>query len=71
MTFFFGDHVILAGKTARISVKTFLKRHFLRLFWNSHNRKSVIFELAPGPRSALGAPGQSMYVTNMIHKWMR
>ena len=31
---------------------TFLKRHFLRLFWSSHNRKS------PGPPSALGAPGQ-------------
>ena len=30
-------------------------RHFLRLFWSSQNRKSVIFELAPGPRSALGA----------------
>ena len=33
-------------------------RHFLRLFWCSQNRKSVIFELAPGPRSALGAPGR-------------
>ena len=31
-------------------------RHFLRLFWGSQNRKSVIFELAPGPRSVLGAP---------------
>ena len=30
--------------------------HFLRLFWRLQNRKSVIFELAPGPRSALGAP---------------
>ena len=36
-----------------------LKRHFLRLFWSSQNRKSVIFELAPGPRSALGAPAGS------------
>ena len=40
-------------------MKTFLKRHFLRLFWRSQNRKSVIFELAPGPRSALGAPAGS------------
>ena len=31
-------------------------RHFLRLFWCSQNRKSVIFELAAGPRSALSAP---------------
>ena len=31
-------------------------RHFFRQFWSSQNRKSVIFELAPGPRSALGAP---------------
>ena len=31
-------------------------QHFLRLFWSSQNPKSVIFELAPGPRSALGAP---------------
>ena len=54
--FFFGDHLISVGKTVRISVKTFSKRHFLRLFWSSDNRKSVIFELAPGTRSALGAP---------------
>ena len=32
-------------------------RHFLRLFWISQNRKSVIFVLAPGLRSALGVPG--------------
>ena len=31
-------------------------RQFLRLFWSLQNRKSVIFELAPGPRLALGAP---------------
>ena len=30
---------------------------FLRLFWTSQNRKSDIFELASGPRLALGAPG--------------
>ena len=54
--FFFGDHLISAGKTVRISVKTFLKRHFLRLFWSSHNRKSVIFEQSPGPRSSLSVP---------------
>ena len=65
--FFFGDHLNSTGKTVRISVKTFFfygdhviirtkLRHFLPLFWSSRNRKSVIFELAPGPRSALGAP---------------
>ena len=57
--FIFWDHLISVGKNVRISVKTFLKRHFLRLFWSSQNRKSVIFELAPGPRSALGAPAGS------------
>ena len=65
--FFFGDHLISTGKTVRISVKTFFfgdhiiirtkLRHFLRLFWSSQNRKSVLFELAPGQRSALGTPG--------------
>ena len=45
--FFFGDHIIIWTKL----------RHFLRLFWCSQNRKSVIFEPAPGLRSALGAPG--------------
>ena len=45
--FVFGDHIIIRTKL----------RHFLRLFWSSQNRKSVIFELAPGPRSALGARG--------------
>ena len=30
---------------------------FSRLFWSSQNRRCVIFELAPGPRLALGAPG--------------
>ena len=33
-------------------------RHFLRPFWSSQNRKSVIFMLAPGPRSAPGGPEQ-------------
>ena len=33
------------------------KQHFLRLFWTSQNHNSVTFELSPGPRSALGAPG--------------
>ena len=64
--FFFKDHLISTGKTVRISEKTFFfrdhiiirtkMRHFLHLFWSSQNRKSVIFELAPGPRSAHGAP---------------
>ena len=67
--FFFWDHLSSTEKTVIISVKTFFfgdhiiiptkLRHFLRLFWSSQNRKSVIFELAPGPRSALGAPGRS------------
>ena len=64
--FFFGDHPISTGKTVRISVKTFFFGdhitirtklwHFLRLFWSLQNRKSVIVELPPGPRSAFGAP---------------
>ena len=58
--FFFGDHLFSNAKTVRILVKTIIirakLRHSLRLFWSSQNRKSVIFELAPGPRSALGAP---------------
>ena len=66
-TFFFGDHQISTGNTVKISVKAFFfgdhiiirtkLRHFLRLFWSSQNRKSVIFVLAPGPRLALGGPG--------------
>ena len=56
--FFFGDHLISTRKTVRISGKTFFffeiifrtkLKHFLRLFWTSQNRISVIFELAPGP----------------------
>ena len=67
--FFFRDRLISSEKTVRISVKTFFvfgdhiiirtkMRHFLRLFCCSQNRKSVIFELAPGPLSALGAPAR-------------
>ena len=33
--------------------------HFPRLFWSSQNRRSVIFELTPGPRSAFGAPARN------------
>ena len=65
-TFFFWDHLISTGKIVRISVKTFFfwdhllfrtkLQQFLRLFWSSQNRKSVRYELAPGLRSALGAP---------------
>ena len=64
--FFFWDHLILTGRTVRILVKIFFfgehiiiwtkLRHCLLLFCSSQNRKSVIFELALGPRSALGAP---------------
>ena len=56
--FFFGDHIIIWTKL----------RHFLRLFWSSLNRKSVIFELAPGPRSALGAPA-NMAGCLPFHSW--
>ena len=38
-------------------------RHFLRLFWSSQNRKPVIFELAPGPGSALSAPALTQTLT--------
>ena len=36
---------------------------FSRLFWSSRNQKSVIFELAPGPRLALGALGPLTFTT--------
>ena len=49
-TFFFGDHIIILTKL----------RHISRLFWTSQNRKFVIFELDPGPRSALGAPDYTL-----------
>ena len=66
--FFFGDHLNTTGKTVKISVKTFFffrRSHlfrtklqpFLCLFWTSQNRKSVIFELVPGPLSVPGATG--------------
>ena len=45
--FSFGDHISFRIK----------QLHFFRLFWTSHNQNSVMLELAPGPRSALGAPG--------------
>ena len=47
--FYFGDNVQVRKKLW----------HFPRLFWSSQNRKCVIFELAPGPRLTLGAPGRS------------
>ena len=57
-TFFFGDHIIFRTK----------QRHFLRLFRTSRNQNSVIFELALGPRSALGAPEwSSLVVMNIIN----
>ena len=46
---FFWDHIIFRKKL----------QHFL-LFWTSQNRKSVIFELAPGP---LLVPGGTDYRT--------
>ena len=57
--FFFGDHIIIRTKL----------RHFFRLFWSSENRKSVIFELVPGQRSALGAPSNNFDKLNKLcHK---
>ena len=35
LPFFFGDHLILAGKTYEISVKTFLFYFFVIFFWRS------------------------------------
>ena len=57
--FFFGDPIIIRTKL----------QHFLRLFWSSQNRKSVIFELAPRPRSAPGAPAQKL--ANILLCWRR
>ena len=61
----FGDHLILNEKTVRIPLTNFFfwdriiiwtkLRHCFRLFWSSQNLNSVIFQLAPGLRSALGA----------------
>ena len=48
-TFFLGD---------QIKIRTKLW-HFPRLFWSSQNRRSVIFELTPGPHSALCAPARN------------
>ena len=45
-------------------------RHFLRQFWSSQNRKSVIFELAPGTRSALGAPDFSIFFDNLFFDYL-
>ena len=44
--FFFWDHIKIRWKLW----------HFPLLFWNTQNRRSLIFELTPGPRLALGAP---------------
>ena len=54
--FFFTDHI-------KIRTKLW---HFLRLFWSLQNRKSEIFELAPDPRSALGAPGYKIFSKRLI-----
>ena len=47
--FLFGDHI-------KIWTKLW---HFSRLFCSLQNQRSIIFELAPGSRSAFGAPGQT------------
>ena len=71
-------------KPVKISVKTFFVclfvwrshhnsrklRHFLRLFWSSQNWKSVIFELAPGIRSALGAPDFNIFFDNLFFDYL-
>ena len=75
--FCFGDHLVWTEKTVRISVKTCFffgvhiirtkLRHYLHLFWSSQNRKSVIFELAPGLRSALGAPDKTTVMEKLLY----
>ena len=55
--FFFGDHI-------KIRTKLW---YFSRLFWSSQNRRSVIFELTPDPRSAIGAPA-SLWATAQSKK---
>ena len=49
-TFFFvcGDHLKIRRKVC----------HFPCLFWTAQSQRCVIFELSPGPPSALGAPKQ-------------
>ena len=56
--FLFGDHIIFRTKLL----------HFLRLVWTSQNRKSVTFELAPGP---LLVPGGTVYAQELHHFCLR
>ena len=57
--FFFGDHIIFRTK----------QQHFLGLIWASQDQNSVIFELAPGPRSALGAPALKLNCYDQSKVW--
>ena len=53
--FIFGDHPISTGFLEITSFFWTKLQHFLRLFWTSQNRNSVIFELALGPLLVPGA----------------
>ena len=55
---FFLEDLFFLAITSKIRTKLW---HFLRLFWSLQNRKSVMFQLAPGPRSALGAPALELH----------
>ena len=72
------DHLISSEKNVRLLVKTFFSffgdyiifrtklRHFLCVSRSSQNRKSVIFELAPGPCSALGPPANQFALVTLV-----
>ena len=53
VAFFLEDLFFVGEDHIKIGTKLW---PFPRLFWSLQHRKSVIFELAPGLRSALGAP---------------
>ena len=58
--FFLGDHLILTEKTYRNSLKTFFfGDHIIiwtKLQFTKPEIRHTVFQLAPGLRSALGAP---------------
>ena len=60
---FFGDYLISTRKTVRITVKTFFFGDHI-IIRTKLRRQSIIFELAPGPRSALGAPESKTIASN-------
>ena len=63
--FFFGDHMKIRTKVC----------HFPCVFWTSRNQTCVIFELSPGPPSALGAPdstiGSLSFVASEYHDFRK